>query len=202
MKRLTNLMVVATLAFSVAFFFAAPRTMAQQDTPGSKFVDENGDGYNDNAPDLDGDGIPNGQDPDFVKPDYANGKGKGFIDENGDGINDLAADDDGDGIPNGQDEDYIRPEDGSGFAKGTRAMGKHGFVDEDGDGLNDLMLDDDGDGIPNGQDEDWVRPEDCTGPIMGRGMKGQSGFKSVPNSGEQSESRMGSTVTGRKGGRP
>lgn len=31
------------------------------------FVDEDGDGINDLAPDHDGDGIPNGQDPDWVK---------------------------------------------------------------------------------------------------------------------------------------
>jgi len=29
---------------------------------GLGFVDANGDGFNDNAPDADGDGIPNGQD--------------------------------------------------------------------------------------------------------------------------------------------
>lgn len=33
------------------------------------FIDENGDGFNDLAPDADGDGIPNGQDPDYVKPE-------------------------------------------------------------------------------------------------------------------------------------
>jgi hypothetical protein len=31
------------------------------------FVDEDGDGINDNARDHDGDGIPNGKDPDWVK---------------------------------------------------------------------------------------------------------------------------------------
>ena len=34
---------------------------------GGGFVDENGDGVNDLAPDHDGDGIPNGQDSDWVK---------------------------------------------------------------------------------------------------------------------------------------
>lgn len=34
---------------------------------GGGFVDENGDGINDLAPDHDGDGIPNGQDADWVK---------------------------------------------------------------------------------------------------------------------------------------
>lgn len=33
-----------------------------------RFIDENGDGINDLAKDADGDGIPNGQDPDWVRP--------------------------------------------------------------------------------------------------------------------------------------
>ncbi len=48
------------------------------------FVDADGDGYNDNAPDDDGDGIPNGLDPDYVKEKHK----KGFRDMNGDGIDD------------------------------------------------------------------------------------------------------------------
>ena len=32
------------------------------------FLDENGDGFNDLAPDADGDGIPNGVDPDYAPP--------------------------------------------------------------------------------------------------------------------------------------
>lgn len=52
---------------------------------GLGFVDADGDGYNDNAPDHDGDGIPNGLDEDYM------GAGKrGFVDEDGDGINDNA----------------------------------------------------------------------------------------------------------------
>ena len=80
-------------------------------------MDENGDGYNDNAPDDDGDGIPNGMDA-----DYTGGKnrkdGRGFVDEDGDGLNDNAQDFDGDGIPNGQDPDYVRPQDGTGQRRG------------------------------------------------------------------------------------
>ena len=56
---------------------------------GAGFVDENGDGYNDNAPDHDGDGIPNGVDPDYDGTKNRMGKGsKGFVDADGDGIND------------------------------------------------------------------------------------------------------------------
>jgi hypothetical protein len=35
---------------------------------GTFFIDENGDGINDAARDADGDGIPNGQDPDWTRP--------------------------------------------------------------------------------------------------------------------------------------
>lgn len=35
--------------------------------PGVRFVDKNGDGFNDLAPDHDGDGIPNGLDKDWRK---------------------------------------------------------------------------------------------------------------------------------------
>lgn len=65
----------------------------KQDTPGEKhrkaFVDKNGDGYNDNAPDHDKDGIPNGLDPDYRK--FMKNKKLSkmiFIDRDGDGIND------------------------------------------------------------------------------------------------------------------
>jgi hypothetical protein len=40
------------------------------------FIDEDGDGFNDLAPDADGDGIPNGLDPDYEKP--ADGTGSQF----------------------------------------------------------------------------------------------------------------------------
>lgn len=37
------------------------------------FLDEDGDGFNDLAPDHDGDGIPNGLDPDYEKPEDGTG---------------------------------------------------------------------------------------------------------------------------------
>lgn len=52
------------------------------------FVDLNGDGYNDNAPDHDGDGIPNALDPDFKKG-HGMGRHHPFRDLDGDGINDF-----------------------------------------------------------------------------------------------------------------
>ena len=54
---------------------------------GQGFVDKNGDGYNDNAPDHDGDGIPNSLDPDWQKM-QKDKKRHRFIDLDGDGIND------------------------------------------------------------------------------------------------------------------
>ena len=118
-----------------------------------QFVDLDGDGICDNCDecipqgeDDDGDGIPNGQDDDYVAPKDGDGAQKGkdtalnttltcdacctcdqFVDEDGDGICDncggclpQGADDDGDGIPNGQDDDYTPPQDGDGQQKGKR----------------------------------------------------------------------------------
>jgi hypothetical protein len=96
----------------------AAAQMQGQGVRGIGFVDENGDGYNDNAPDIDGDGIPNGMDEDYVGSQMRKGNGKGFVDADGDGINDNALDSDGDGIPNGQDPDYVRPQDGTGQKRG------------------------------------------------------------------------------------
>ncbi len=104
---------------------------------GLRFVDENGDGYNDNAPDEDGDGIPNGLDPDYTGAKMRKGHGsKGFVDLDGDGINDNALDADGDGIPNGQDPDFVRPMDGSGmkraYGKGMRGIQGNGMETRSG----------------------------------------------------------------------
>ena len=53
------------------------------------FVDADGDGYNDNAPDHDGDGIPNGLDADYIKlKKRKNSKSLEYVDSDGDGIND------------------------------------------------------------------------------------------------------------------
>ena len=112
--------------FSLVLLFLASNLLAQ-DNPAVKyqhqkgkankvgFIDADGDGYNDNAADHDGDGIPNGMDDDYTgAKNRKGGRTMGFIDANGDGINDNAMDHDGDGIPNGQDEDFVRPQDGSG----------------------------------------------------------------------------------------
>jgi hypothetical protein len=111
------------LLMAVALFLVIPSVMGQDTGPvhGPGFVDEDGDGVNDKAPDLDRDGIPNGQDSGYERQMHgvsargsASHEGHGFVDMDGDGLNDWAQDADGDGVPNGQDEDYSRPEDGSG----------------------------------------------------------------------------------------
>lgn len=179
MRRINSWWMMALAIMAVVLLGMNPGVLAQATEHGSHFVDQNGDGYNDNAPDADGDGIPNGQDPDYVAGSQ-NGQreDKGFKDENGDGINDLAPDADGDGIPNGQDPDYVRPQDGTGYQEQNgngNGHGVRGFVDENGDGLNDNAPDADGDGIPNGQDADYQKPG--TGAAFGKGFgRGVHGF--------------------------
>jgi len=84
MKRLTSLLTIAGLFILLASNVNAQTTPTQH---GAKFVDLNGDGFNDNAPDADGDGIPNGQDADYTGSKVGQ---KSFVDANGDGINDNA----------------------------------------------------------------------------------------------------------------
>ncbi len=155
MKHLTKLFVFAVAAMFLTLVSFSADSFAQNGNHGAGFVDENGDGYNDNAPDQDGDGIPNGQDPDYVplNPDRGNRFG-GFIDEDGDGINDRMQDADGDGIPNCEDPDYVRPQDGTGNKFGQR--GGRGN-DQMGRGFNGV-----GSGIGDG-----------TGP-KGMGGRGRS----------------------------
>lgn len=128
------------LALTIALLLSVSFSQAQTTPPttpiqhGEKFVDANGDGYNDLAPDADGDGIPNGQDPDFVKPQDGSGRGAGkgrgfnrFVDEDGDGINDRLRDDDKDGVANCQDGDWVRPMDGAGYRGGKGNQPGRGF---------------------------------------------------------------------------
>lgn len=104
-----------------------------------EFIDENGDGYNDLAPDEDGDGIPNYADEDYVRPEGGQGNGPGnFVDEDGDGYNDNAPDEDGDGIPNYADEDFVPPRDGERRGHGGR---RPGFGEGQGPGFGECLPD-------------------------------------------------------------
>jgi len=89
MKKLIVLF-AATLLLSYISVSAQTQDQSKPNPPaqhGKNFIDNNGDGYNDNAPDHDGDGIPNGLDPDYTGPKLQRNK---FVDLNGDGINDNA----------------------------------------------------------------------------------------------------------------
>lgn len=150
-----NLISVLSIAVLMAVLFSSS-VFAQDNQTKVKtkgFVDANQDGYNDLAPDVDGDGIPNGRDEDYTGSKVRK-NGKGFIDLNGDGINDNAFDSDGDGIPNGQDPDFVRPQDGSGQKK---MNGKHSNV-----GGNKY-------GPGNGSGNNGVGPKDGTGYGSGNG---------------------------------
>ena len=125
MKHLISLAALLSLAFILTI--VSTENASAQNRPANRgFVDANGDGVNDNAPDDDGDGIPNGKDADYTGTKLGT-NGRGFVDENGDGINDNAPDADGDGIPNGQDPDFVRNT-GSGApaGKGVRGGGSTG----------------------------------------------------------------------------
>jgi hypothetical protein len=77
------------------------------------FEDLNGDGINDNAVDSDGDGIPNGKDPDYKKP--LDGSGNKYMNGNGNqkrtGKGGFGP---GDGTGTG-----VGPKDGTGFGSGS-----------------------------------------------------------------------------------
>ncbi len=70
-----------TIFLILAFILLATAVFAQDEPVGGpgqgngvcQFIDEDGDGFNDLAPDHDGDGIPNGLDPDYVRPEDGTG---------------------------------------------------------------------------------------------------------------------------------
>lgn len=86
MKKLLTIFVLLGI-FAMYAEVSAQTTTNPPANHGKNFVDKNGDGYNDNAPDHDGDGIPNGVDPDYKGAKVQKNK---FVDKNGDGINDNA----------------------------------------------------------------------------------------------------------------
>jgi hypothetical protein len=90
------------------------------------FVDKNGDGYNDNAPDDDGDGIPNGLDPDYVKKsELKNNKDLPYIDLNGDGINDNLQKKGKNKNKGRNSQKNIKPQDGTNSGNNTQGKGQN-----------------------------------------------------------------------------
>ncbi|MEE9432199.1 MAG: hypothetical protein V3V16_14205 [Melioribacteraceae bacterium] len=83
MKKIISTLVVLLMISSYNVAQQSTEIKNNKKQHGGRFIDLDGDGYNDNAPDHDGDGIPNGLDPDYRK-----NKARKFVDLDGDGIND------------------------------------------------------------------------------------------------------------------
>lgn len=88
MKTLTAYLSVLALIVGMIFISSGSVLAQTCDSTRAGFVDRNGDGFNDNAPDHDGDGIPNGHDPDWIMNPQ---DGTGYQHKNGQGGIDKAA---------------------------------------------------------------------------------------------------------------
>ena len=141
---MVGLMATASLAQDDGEVGETPDTEVGNGHGICQFVDEDGDGFNDLAPDADGDGIPNGLDPDYVKPEDGTGMqymwGQSeelfghFGEGEGDGEMKMHQYGPGDGTgPVGPNED------GTGFGPGT--------------GSGDCPEDGDGDGVADGRED-------------------------------------------------
>ena len=114
-----------------------------------QFVDEDGDGFNDLAPDADGDGIPNGLDPDYVKPEDGTGLQYkwGESDElfghfgEGEASGDMVMNQYGPGDGTGE---AVGPNDGTGFGPGEGIGDGNEEVDGVVEGRQDRTGDGDG----------------------------------------------------------
>jgi hypothetical protein len=83
MKTATTISLSVLIMAAMVMFSPAGAQAQTCDGNGKNFVDLDGDGFNDNAPDHDGDEIPNGLDPDYVKnAQDGTGYQKGQLGEN------------------------------------------------------------------------------------------------------------------------
>ncbi len=130
-----------TLLAVISILMLASLAAAQDFGPGQGhgvggFIDEDGDGFNDNAPDADGDGIPNGMDEDYVRPEdgsgnmYRHGQAEGFTGKMGEFAHGLGQGQgygpgDGTGFGNGGG---MGPGDGTGFGPGSGECEEDGVV--------------------------------------------------------------------------
>lgn len=128
---LSSLAILAIAAMSSPVFAQTDETGGHGYGVGG-FLDENGDGFNDLAPDADGDGIPNGLDPDYVPAadgsgmSWGPGDGTGCEDgetmkmhQYGEGEGAGAGTGGGFGPGDGTGLDGTGPADGTGFGPGT-----------------------------------------------------------------------------------
>ena len=115
MKGTAKVLLVLGFGLFLGLFLVSGESYAQQGKAKKfsyGFVDLNGDGINDNAIDSDGDGIPNCQDPDYVRPLDGSGQKmmKGRTLKFGKG---------GYGPADGTGNQGIGPKDGTGYGPGT-----------------------------------------------------------------------------------
>lgn len=140
--------ILSALAVLAIAAFGSP-VFAQVDPAGGfgymvgGFLDEDGDGFNDLAPDADGDGIPNGLDPDYAPVCDGTGDGlglqersgasnqDGFIYRQGYNYNHRTGTT-GFGPGDGTGNDGEGPGDGSGFGPGDGTGEGGGFGPGDG----------------------------------------------------------------------
>jgi len=132
-SRRTNVIRTTLTTLMVLFIALVAVAASAQDSfgPGQgngvcQFIDEDGDGFNDLAPDADGDGIPNGLDEDYVRPEDGTGNmfrwGKGGIEmlksfsESADQFMSMTGNRYGLGDGTGSG---MGPADGTGFGPGT-----------------------------------------------------------------------------------
>jgi hypothetical protein len=124
MKKLVLLLVVAEIFIAYSNVSAQTQNPPQPKQHGKNFVDKNGDGYNDYAPDHDGDGIPNGLDPDFLA---IKNKNAGKFGMNPDGTKETP----GKGKHGNNGKGGLGPADGT----GNKGLGpKNGTGNNSGDG--------------------------------------------------------------------
>ena len=99
--------IIIFLTINSIAIFAQDTTKTTVAAHSQAFVDKDGDGYNDLAPDHDGDGIRNGLDPDWRKMKRKRAHQSHFVDSNGDGINDNLQGDQGKGNQEMQHSTYL-----------------------------------------------------------------------------------------------
>jgi len=84
-QLLTAMMMVAAMSLISTENPVYAQAGGQWGNGPGEFIDANGDGFNDLAPDADGDGIPNSMDEDYVQPQDGSGAGYGGGEGSGSG---------------------------------------------------------------------------------------------------------------------
>lgn len=127
MAMILALALPAAVAFAQSDSAQGNGSQHQQDGGNAYgFVDADGDGFNDLAPDHDGDGIPNGIDPDWVKPEGGEGDTNRYAYQYGEMLRLFFG-----------GEDVVPPESSFGFGPPDGSGDGIGLSDGSGFGPND-----------------------------------------------------------------